>query len=343
MKVAMITPWAVKCGIYTYSRDLTSALADKGVDSYIIRLPRFGHKNVDILMNVVESIPLDKVDLVHVQHEYGLYQGLEEYFYKFLRKLGKPIVTTMHAVGAWGLDQSISSFSDLVMTHNRFCSKNFRFPSTIMPHGCKSVDCPAADESKVKFDIPPEAPIVGYCGFISPNKGVETLIEAMIEVKEAALLIGGGWHTGQDTNYIIKLKKRSLEMLKGRCQWLGYVPDDELPEVYGSMNLVVYPSRFATESGALLTALGHGKAVLASAIPPFVEKEEEGALMTFSDVEDLEKKIKGLLKDDETRHSFEEGARNYVEENSWANVAMRHIKLYRDILSAKISEEAKTL
>jgi len=338
MKVATITPWAIKCGIYTYSRDLTYALADKGVDSYIIRLPRFGLKNVDILMNVVDSIPLDKVDLVHVQHEYGLYQGLEGNFYNFLRKLGKPIVTTMHAVGSWNLDRTISSFSDQVITHNRFCSKNFRFPSTIIPHGCKSVECPAADEAKVKFDIPPEAPIVGYCGFISSNKGVENLIDAMIEVKGAALLIGGGWHTGQDTSYIINLKKRSLEVLKGRCQWLGYVPEEDLPEVYGSMSLFVYPSRFATESGALLTALGHGKAVLASSIPPFAEKEEEGALMTFSDVDDLIKKIKWLIDDDEMRLGFEEGARNYVEENSWANVAGRHIELYRQVLEARRSE-----
>ena len=95
LKVAMITPWAVKCGIFTYSRDLSLALAQEDVDVYIIRLPRFGEKTIEILQNVVDKIPKD-VDILAVQHEYGLYQFLEKPFYAMLKQLGKPIVTTIH-------------------------------------------------------------------------------------------------------------------------------------------------------------------------------------------------------------------------------------------------------
>ncbi|GAH04934.1 unnamed protein product [marine sediment metagenome] len=95
----------------------------------------------------------------------------------------------------------------------------------------------------------------------------------------------------------------------------------------------MYPSIYSTESGALLMALGHGKAVIANRLPPFKEKEKLGALTTFRGVNSLVKKIRKVLKDEEYRASLEEGARAYVEENSWSKVAEQHIDLYEELLS----------
>jgi len=100
----MITPWKKRCGIYTYSRDLVDALARAGVDVYVVPLPRFGSKTAEIMENVASKVPFDDVDLIHVQHEYGLYVNLENIFYRTLKQFGKPIVTTMHAVGNFQLD-----------------------------------------------------------------------------------------------------------------------------------------------------------------------------------------------------------------------------------------------
>jgi glycosyltransferase involved in cell wall biosynthesis len=152
-------------------------------------------------------------------------------------------------------------------------------------------------------------------------------------VPKAALLIAGGWHTETDTPYIMTLKQKSLEVLPSRCQWVGYIPDERLSAAYGAMDVVVYPSRYATESGALIMALGYGKAVLASNIEPFKEKEKVGALMTFKGVRDLTRKIKRLLKDEELRRQLEEGAKKYCEETSWNKIAEKHIALYKQLLS----------
>jgi glycosyltransferase involved in cell wall biosynthesis len=188
------------------------------------------------------------------------------------------------------------------------------------------------DECKRVLGIDPRIPVVGYQGFISPPKGVDQLVQAMIGVPNAALLIGGGWVVGEETQYIMSLKQWSLEALKGRCQWLGYVPDEQLATAYGAMDILCYPSIYATESGALLTGLSHGRATLASAVPPFKEKEKQGALMTFKGVEDLKRKIKRLLKDEALRRKLEEGARKFAEQNSWGSVAEKHLSLYKHIL-----------
>lgn len=332
LKVAMITPWMTRCGIFTYSRDLIDGLVENGVETYVIRFPRFGHKTPELMENMVKKIPLDEIDIIHCQHEYGLYTLLESSLFPMLKTLGKPIVTTMHSVGNDRSDGIISQNSDSVIVHNEFCKKYYRFPSTIIPHGCKSIKKDiTAESAKTNIGIDPKIPVVGYLGFISEVKGLDILIEAMKSIKTAALLIGGGWHLEGDTIYISRLREDSYKTLTGRCQWLGFVEDEALASVYAAMDLVVYPSRHATESGALLMALSHGKAVIANNIAPFKEKEDMKALVTFQDQEDLMNKIRYILKDRDARSMLEAGARSYAEANSWEKVAEKHLELYNNI------------
>jgi len=331
LRIALITPWKVKCGIFSYSRDLSEALAEKGVDVYIIRLHRFGKKSPSILQKVVDKIPVQDMDLIHVQHEYGLYDGLEAGFYGGLKQLDKPIVSTMHSVGNLMVDRVVDKVSDKVIVHNKFCKKRFRFKSEIIPHGCTPSETIPRDEAVKRLGVDERVPLVGYCGFISSYKGLETLIEAVSKIPKSALLIGGGWHTDQRTAYIASINEYSHKLLPQRCKWLGYVPDEELAMVYGAMDVVVYPSIFATESGAMLMAINHGKAVIANRLPPFKEKEKLGALTTFKGVNSLVRKIRLLLRDEELRASLEEGARAYAEANAWSKVAEQHIELYGEL------------
>ncbi|GAG54940.1 unnamed protein product, partial [marine sediment metagenome] len=159
----------------------------------------------------------------------------------------------------------------------------------------------------------------------------ETLIEAVSKIPKSGLLIGGGWHADLGTQYIASINEHSHRLLPDRCKWLGFVSDEDLPMMYGAVDVVVYPSIIATESGALLMAMNHGKAVIASRLAPFREKEKLGALTTFKGVNNLAKKIRKVLRDDEYRASLEAGARKYVEANSWEKVAEQHINLYEDL------------
>lgn len=332
MKVAMVTPWAVRCGIYTYSKALSDALAELGVDVYVVRLPRFGRKIPEILRQVASSVP--DVDVVHVQEEYGLYSGLEGVFYSELKQRKKPVpvVTTMHAVGNWDQDRVICGASNVVITHNEFCSRRLGHPNVIIPHGCTPAEPVPMKEAKESYGLKPGWPIIGYLGFISSYKNLEVLVEAMTGLPDAALLIGGGWHTETETQYIQELKRWSLEKLPGRVQWLGYVQDRDLPRAYGAFDVLCYCSRWSTESGALLTGLAHGCPTIASNLPPFKEKEEKGALTCFEDVEDLRMKIGMLIGNDELRRSLSEGAKKYAYENRWEVIAERHISLYEDVI-----------
>ena len=334
LSIAMVTSWKVRCGIASYSENLANALAKRGVSVYIVRLPRFGQKSKEIVLDVADRIPTKKIDLIHVEHEYGLYQGFEPDFYGYLQTTKLPIVTTMHAVGSWQTDAGIATVSKKVIVHNKYCADRFGFPCVVIPHGCLPAKRLPKDDCKKSFGIDPRIKVVGYCGFISNYKGLEDLILAMTKVENVGLVLGGGWHVaGPETQYIAQLRQSSLQMLGDRCQWIGYVSDDKLASVYGSMDVVVYPSRYVSESGALLMALSHGKAVIARNLAPMREKAELGALTLFNSVDDLVQKIKELLEDDSLRKSLEEGAKKYCQANSWDNVAKRHIELYKSILT----------
>lgn len=334
MNILMITPWNARCGIFTYSRELANALAQHDIDVYIMRLPRFGVKTPELLQDIADRIPVKGIDLIHCQHEYGLYQSLEGGFFGALKQLDIPVVTTMHATGNFEIDRVIYDVSDKIIVHNEFCKRGFDTDKTVViPHGCKKpIICPPKEVCRAAHNIPAQTLIVGYCGFISNYKGLEVLIKAMTRIPDAALLIAGGWHLQEETAYINQLKALTNSVLHKRCQWIGYVPDEQLSLAYGAMDVVCYCSKFASESGALLMAMSHGKPVIASSLPPFREKEREGALITFKTEDDLVSKIDLLLKDMELRDKLERGAKDYSYKNRWEVVAEKHINLYREIL-----------
>lgn len=336
LTIACITPWGkwTKCGIRTYSEALLGALAEKDVETYVVRLPRFGQKTPEILRNVARSVPWDKIDILLCEHEYGLYQNLDGGFFDNLAHGGKPLITTMHGVG-FQTDTYIASKSDRIIVHNQHCAQMLRRRGiknvTIIPHGVATRESIPMAEAKQSYGIPPDVPVVGYLGFISEVKGLEDLIVAMTRVPNAALLVAGGWFMGPETSYITNLKKWSLQVLPGRVMWTGFVPDEDLVRAYSSMNIVVYPSVYQSESGAMLMALGHGKAVVARNLGPTREKVGHG-VVTFRKVKDLVKLIDKLLSDTELREKVEEEARRFSAENSWSNIAEEHIELFEKIV-----------
>jgi len=334
LKIVMISPFGVRCGISTYSTYLCEALGALDVDVFGVRLPRFGQKTVEILQNVVDKIPKD-VDCLHVQHEYGLYQWFEPSFYAMLKLLGKPIITTIHAPG-FKNDGVISEGSDRVIVHNQFCADRFNYPSVIIPHGTSVVKCPEKDACKKSFGIDPRVPIVGYLGFIGEQKGIETLISAMTKVPNVALLMCGGWHLGEGTSYMWSLKEKTNAVLQSRCHWTDFIPDEQLSTAYGSMDILCYSSPYSTESGALLLALSHGKAVISADNQPAQEKEDQGALVTFkkNDANDLAVKIKMLLSNEAERLKLEQSAVSYCKSVEWPVIAQKHIDLYKEVLAS---------
>ena len=332
MKIGLVTPWRVRCGISTYSEDLVPALSEQGAEIYVVRLNRFGRKSIEYF-ETLATRRIPKVDVINVQHEYGLFEGGEGAFYSTLRQRSgaTPVVTTMHSVGIPIPDEIISESSDAVIVHNEFCKERYAHDSTVIPHGVRQAEPVPRDEAKKALGL--EGPVVGTFGFVAPYKGYEFAIRQIgMEFPGVTLLAIGGWHFDLETTYIARMKDLANSLAPGQVRWTGWAEKEMLPTYFGAVDVFLYPNRYATESGALLTMLGYGKCVLANSLSPVKEKATEGALSTYGNEGEFVMKLEELLEKPSLRTIHEDGARKYSEKNSWSNVAKMHIKLFEDLI-----------
>src|SRR6266542_4390036 len=119
LNLAWISTWRPRrCGIATFSTDLTRALqeADPGI---VVRtaaidsastLYRYGpevHWRVrqgrpDSFRRLAAELSRADIDLVSLQHEFGLYgvwgEPFEDHIAPFLAQLDRPLVSTLHTV-----------------------------------------------------------------------------------------------------------------------------------------------------------------------------------------------------------------------------------------------------
>lgn len=334
MDIALVTSWKVKCGIATYSEALSRALVNLDNKVYIVRLNRFGRKTVEYF-ETLATRRIPKADIINIELEYGLFSGGEGAFYTRLRQMQEltPIVTTAHATGNPIPDQMIAENNDAVIVHNEYCKRRFGHDCTVIPHGIQPRECLDKVEAKKKLGIDPDTAVVGLFGFISPYKGYEAAIRTVsLEFPDVTLLVAGGWHVDVDTVYIQNLKNLANQFAPGQSMWLGWTPEEDLPTFFGACDACLYPNKFISESGALLTMIGFGKCVLATALEPNIEREQKDALMTYKNEGELTKNLEKLLTDPDLRRKYEDGAKRLAQENCWDNVAKHHLKLYEDLL-----------
>ena len=332
MKIGVVSPWFVRCGISSYTFDLAQALSEQGVEVYVIRLNRFGRKDINYF-ETLATRRIPKVDLILIEHEYGLYEGGEGAFYGTLRQRSgaTPVVTTMHSVSIPIPDEIISENSDAVIVHNKFCQERYAHDSTVIPHGVRQAEPVPRDEAKRALGL--EGPVVGMFGFVAPYKGYEFAIRQVgMEFPGVTLLAVGGWHFDLETTYIARMKDLANSLAPGQVRWTGWAEKEMLPTYFGAVDCFLYPNMHMTESGSLLTAIGYGRCVLARDLSPNREREKAGALVTFNNEGAFVMKLEELLENPDLRHKYEAGARKFSIENSWEEIAKKHLRLFEELL-----------
>jgi len=160
---------------------------------------------------------------------------------------------------------------------------------------------PAADRAGLRrrLGLPPGARLLLTVRNLVPRMGLETLIAAMARVAPeapgAVLWIGGEGPL-----------RRALEEtaqalgLAGQVRFLGFVPEERLPELYAAADLFVLPSRELEGFGMVtLEALASGLPVLATPVGGSCEilaPLGEGFLLEDAGVEALARGMRSFLE-----------------------------------------------
>ena len=94
---------------------------------------------------------------------------------------------------------------------------------------------------------------VGYAGRLAPHKGVDVLLDAVAGDERLMLRIVGGGPSE------VALRARADELgMGGRVEFLGFLPEEELPAFYRSVDVLAVPS---LPTPTWLARIFHGSAV----------------------------------------------------------------------------------
>jgi glycosyltransferase involved in cell wall biosynthesis len=269
-------------------------------------------------------------DIVHIQDHYPLGAGMARAAWKRrVRRIRCEIVGTNHFlpdnfISSMPLISSIRPLHPLVRRILwRQCLKVYRrvdlntaptrtaariFEDQCVRAHVEAISCgvdlnafrpdPAVDRQAVRrrFGLDPDAPLLLYVGRLDPEKRLDVMLEAFrtLEVGEAQLAIGGRGRLEQ------RLRDRSEALgLERRVRFLGFVPEQEIHDLFAAADCFAMPSEAELQSIATLEAMATGLPVLASdagALPEIVEDGVNGALFHSGDPAHAAGRIRWLLQ-----------------------------------------------
>ncbi len=363
-----------RCGIATFTADLQRALATESPELQAwalaindtpegYRYPepvRFelNCKNPDDYALAAEFLNMNQIDVVCLQHEYGIFGGPDgSHILDLLRSLRMPIVTTLHTVlmepspGQKAVLEEIAHLSDrlLVMSNKakEILTGMYRISSdkiTLIWHGIPDVPFVDPNFYKDQFGVEGRKVILTF-GLVSPGKGLEYMIDAMPEVvrrhPDATYIVLGATHPHvkqtQGEAYRLELQRRARDLgVEDHIIFHNrFVDLNELCEFLGAADIYVTPylSREQIVSGTLAYALGAGKATVST---PYWFAEEVlqegcGRLVPFRDPGRLADQVIDLLDNEVERHSIRKRAYNYSRGMIWREVARAYLDVFAQV------------
>jgi glycosyltransferase involved in cell wall biosynthesis len=373
-----------ECGIASFSKDLRDSVIRTGQSVWITALTdekkyaypkevRFSIQQNDTedYLRAAYMINNSAVDLVILQHEYGIFGGSDgALVIKFAAHLKKPFILVTHTVlprpspGQRIVLQILSRRAAAVicMTERskELLEKVYGVPEekiTVIPHGVPVFERKDRDALKRSYGFAGRKVITTF-GLIGPSKGLEIGIKAVKELvgkhPEILYIIAGKTHP------VLQKREgeRYREMLIKLCADLQieqnvrfvdhYLDIGELGDyLYMSdVYLSPYPNRDQAVSGTLAYAVGCGRAVVATPYEYSLEllKEKElGLVAAEASAEGLGKLLDQLLSRPLLRKNLERRASRFGETIKWPSVAARYVELAQTVLAYPVVKQQQVV
>ena len=124
--------------------------------------------------------------------------------------------------------------------------------------------------------------------------------------------------------------------IEDHVTFLGYVPDEKLPNLYSASDIFVLPAIYENFPFAILEAQATGLPVISTkvgGIPEFLVDNENGFLIDAGDSAQLTQRVLALLQDPKLGKEMGMLGRKLIEEKfSWRLITSQVIDLYHKLL-----------
>lgn len=369
-----------RCGIATYTRDLRDAVAATLPDAECLVVPvvdaepvsghppevRFTirHDSLPAYRRAAEYLNLCNVDVVSLQHEYGIFGGpAGAHVLTLVRGLRMPVHTTLHTVLAEPTVEQREVMEELLARSARVAVMTERGRGLLR-------DCYQIDDSRIDViphGIPETSPIppavarerlgveAGWMlltfGLLAPNKGIEHVITALPEIlaehPDALYVVLGATHPhlvrSEGERYRERLAALATQLgVRDRVLLLDrYVDLPELLQFIDAADLYITPylNEDQITSGTLAYAYGCGKPVIST---PYWHAAEllgdgRGVIVPFRDPAAIARETNALLAADARRGELARQAWQAGRSMIWPRVAERYATALRLTRQAAVS------
>jgi glycosyltransferase involved in cell wall biosynthesis len=310
-----------------------------------------------------------QVDVVNIQHEFGLYKGdCGDYILEFMRRVKKPMVTTLHTVlpdpSARMRDvvRDIYALSDRVVVPAnagiRLLQKDYGLAKsklTLIPHGVPMVPFVDTRLAKRRLGCSNKFVIASF-GLINPDKGIEYVIEALPSVIEAnphqeiIYMIVGEPHPALDRKvregYREKLNSliNRLDLSRNIVFVERYLSNREMITYFLASDICAVTNTNPNQisSGVLSQAIGCGKSIVATEFAHAVEalSNGRGFLVGRGSSADIAEKINLLMVNNELRADIARSVYDYAQSITWEKIARRYLDVFVQAKSRSTLEPA---
>ena len=364
------------CGIATFTTDLCSAISAEYGTARLLALPvddtdegydypsrvrwSLTQDNVKSYEEAADFLNFNNIDMVCLQHEYGIFGGpAGSHILHLLRRLKMPVVTTLHTVlrepdpNQLMVMEEIAELSDrlIVMSQlsSQFLQEIYKVPGSkidMVPHGVP--DLPFLDPNfyKDRFGVEGKAVLLTF-GLLSPNKGIENVIQALPEIlskhNNVAYIVAGATHPhilrreGDKYRASLQTLARKIGVEAQVIFHNRFVSPEEMIEFIGAADIYITPYRHEAQvvSGTLAYALGAGKAIISTPYWDAIEllDDRRGALVPFQNPDAIAHKTIELLGTPAIRHAMRKRAYLFAREMVWKRVAQGYMESFARVRS----------
>jgi len=372
-----------QCGIATFTTDLCNAIGEEYKKSQIMVVAvndpeshyeypsrvRFELLEGDSSSyeDAADFLNSSNVDMVSLQHEYGIYGGpAGSFILRLMRRLKMPVVTTLHTVlsepnaNQRVVMEEVVALSDRLVVMSKHSLQSlqevFHAPEgkiDLIPHGVP--DLPFADPNLYKASMGAEGKTVLLTlGLLSPNKGIERVIEALPHIvadhPEVVYVVVGATHPHiwqrEGDKYRLQLQSlaKTLGVERNVIFHNRFVRPDEMAQFVGSADIYItpYPYEAQAVSGTLAYAMGAGKAIIST---PYWHAAEllaggRGVLVPFEDSDAIATAATKLLDNEMARKAMSRRAYLYAREMVWNKAAESYMSTFVRARSDRIASTA---
>ena len=366
------------CGIAEYTRFLTMSLksiypeaeiivfSDSGSsyrrESHAEIRPSFERGSGDYRRVLDELSEIGGVDVIHVQHEYGIFGKNDAILETCLEardeRLVKVVVFTMHSIHhplaghSYSLNfQRRLSSVNAVIVHSYLMEFEIQHqgvdPLVIhrIPHGTLLNPYLGHPRYKLLRDLElKESMLKGLTlslfGFLRKDKGLDMLLEALRETGYGTgsmnLIVGGELRDKEILEQIEDLSKVvNLIFIK------KYLTSDEILKIASIADIILLPYRdkygVYSVSGILHLSMGSFKPLLGSRVPRLIELYQFAPRATVPPKKpaELAKKLRWMIYNYDYAVAYMAHLYSYAVRTQWLRMARRHLNLYHELLRSR--------